>query len=87
MLIQQNNQLPPGVPVSSIDDWAMSKKQTVAQQANEEFKKYDTYHRGYWDFNQFKTWANTSPVNSIIAKIGQFSISIPLHIVQKGTGM
>lgn len=46
MLIQQNNQLPPGVPVTSIDEWAASKKQTVAQKANEEFKKFDTYQRG-----------------------------------------
>ena len=53
MLIQQNNMLPPDVPVTSIDDWAASKKQTVAQKANEEFKKFDTYNRGVSDCHLF----------------------------------
>ena len=46
MLIQSNGSLPQGIPVTSIDDWAASKKQTVAQKANEEFQKFDSYKRG-----------------------------------------
>lgn len=53
MLIQSNQQLPPNIPVTSVDDWANSKKQMVAMKANEEFKKYDSYHRGVSQNFQF----------------------------------